>query len=105
MLLGFDHFVVLVNCLDAAMGTYRRLRFDDGTYIELLAFKDAALVAQTFWRDGVKKLQASEGFGGYVLASNNLASDVQGNRIAVEWGSIVLARPQSGRTSSQGSSR
>jgi hypothetical protein len=48
MLLGFDHFVVLVNCLDAAMGTYRRLRFDDGTYIELLAFKDVALVAQTF---------------------------------------------------------
>ena len=93
---GFDHFIILVNNLDAAMQTYQRLGFDvraggqhpsmgshnaliafaDGTYIELVAFKDAALAAKSYWRAGVDRLQVSEGFGGFVLASNDLASDV-----------------------------
>jgi catechol 2,3-dioxygenase-like lactoylglutathione lyase family enzyme len=98
MITGFDHFIVLVNDLNAAIETYRRLGFDaraggehpafgtrssrnalvalaDGTYLELVAFKDAALAAKTFWGAGVAKLRAGEGFGGYVLASNDLASD------------------------------
>lgn len=93
---GFDHFIVLVNDLTAAMETYRRLGFDaraggehpafgshnaliafaDGTYLELVAFKDAALAEKSFWRDAVKMLRVHEGFGGYVLASNDLANDV-----------------------------
>jgi catechol 2,3-dioxygenase-like lactoylglutathione lyase family enzyme len=95
MITGFDHFIVLVDDLDAAIETYRRLGFDaraggahptfgshnalvalaDGTYLELVAFKDAALAAKTFWSAGVAKLRAGEGFGGYVLASNDLAND------------------------------
>jgi len=95
MITGFDHFIVLVNDLNAASETYRRLGFDaraggehpvfgshnalvalaEGTYLELVAFKDAALAAKTFWGAGVAKLRAGEGFGGYVLASNDLASD------------------------------
>ena len=95
MITGFDHFIVLVNDLDAAIESYRRLGFDaraggqhpafgshnalvalaDGTYLELVAFQDAALAAKTFWGAGVAKLRAGEGFGGYVLASNDLAND------------------------------
>ncbi|HEX7587740.1 MAG TPA: VOC family protein, partial [Anaerolineae bacterium] len=50
--------------------------FGDGTYLELLAFNDAALATQSFWRDGVKMLTVKQGFGGFVLASNDLAGDV-----------------------------
>lgn len=95
MITGFDHFIVLVNDLGAAIETYRRLGFDaraggehpafgshnalvalaDGAYLELVAFKDAALAAKTFWGAGVAKLRAGEGFGGYVLASNDLGGD------------------------------
>jgi len=95
MITGFDHFIVLVNDLNAAIETYRRLGFDaraggehpafgshnaliafaDGTYLELVAFKDAALAAKTFWGAGVAKLRTGEGFGGHVLVSNDLASD------------------------------
>lgn len=93
---GFDHFIVLVNDLTSAMQTYRRLGFDvraggehpafgshnalipfaDGTYIELVAFKDATLATQTFWRAGVARLRVGEGFAGFVLASNDIANDV-----------------------------
>ncbi|MCX7839614.1 MAG: VOC family protein [Anaerolineae bacterium] len=96
MITGFDHFIVLVNHLDTAIETYRRLGFDvrvggehpafgshnalialaDGTYIELVAFKDATRAAKTFWGAAVTKLRAGEGFGGFVLASNDLANDV-----------------------------
>ncbi len=93
---GFDHFIILVNDLAATMETYRALSFDvraggehpafgshnaivalaDGAYLELLAFKDAALAEKSFWRDAVKMLRVREGFGGFVLASNDLAGDV-----------------------------
>jgi catechol 2,3-dioxygenase-like lactoylglutathione lyase family enzyme len=96
MITGFDHFIILVNDLAAAIETYRRLGFDaraggehpafgshnalialaDGTYLELVAFKDTALAAKTFWGAGVSKLRASEGFGGYVLGANDLAGVV-----------------------------
>ena len=95
-ILGFDHFIILVNDLTAAMETYRTLGFEvraggehpsfgshnalvafgDGTYLELLAFNDAARATQSFWRDGVKMLAVKQGFGGFVLASNDLAGDV-----------------------------
>jgi hypothetical protein len=93
---GFDHFILLVNDLTAAMETYRALGFEvcaggehpafgshnalvafaDGTYLELVAFKDAALAEKSFWRDAVKMLHVKQGFGGYVLASSDLANDV-----------------------------
>ena len=52
------------------------IAFGDGTYLELLAFKDAALAAASFWHDGVRMLSVKQGFGGFVLASNDLAGDV-----------------------------
>jgi catechol 2,3-dioxygenase-like lactoylglutathione lyase family enzyme len=93
---GFDHFIILTNNLDAATQRYRRLGFEvraggehpamgshnaliaiaDRTYIELVGFKDTALAVKSYWRAGVECLQSGEGFGGYVLASNDLASDV-----------------------------
>jgi catechol 2,3-dioxygenase-like lactoylglutathione lyase family enzyme len=96
MITGFDHFIVLVNHLENAIATYQRLGFDvrvggehpafgshnalvalaDGTYIELVAFKDATRAARSFWSAAVNKLRAGEGWGGFVLASNDLANDV-----------------------------
>lgn len=93
---GFDHFIILVNNLDSAIQTYRRLGFDaraggehpsmgshnalialaDSTYIELVAFKDKSLAEKSYWRRGVERLRIGEGFGGFVLASNDLANDV-----------------------------
>ena len=95
-IVGFDHFIILVNELAVATDAFRRLGFEvraggehpafgsqnaliplaDGTYFELLAFKDSALAAQTFWGDAVRKLRVREGYGAYVLASNDLAQDV-----------------------------
>ncbi len=100
MFTGLDHFIVLVNDLNAAMETYRSIGFDvraggehqafgshnalvpfaDGSYLELLAFRDPALASTTFWGDAVRKLKVSEGFGAFVLASNDLVKDVQNVR-------------------------
>lgn len=97
MILGADHIVILVNELNAAIETYRRLGFDaqlggehpttgshnalvplsDGVYLELLAFKNPTLAAQSHWRDGVRMLAIREGYGAYVLASGDLPRDVQ----------------------------
>jgi hypothetical protein len=109
---GFDHFIVLVNNLDAAMQTYRRLGFDaqpggahpafgshnalialaDGAYIELVAFLDPALATKSFWRAGVERLRVSEGFGGFVLASNDLANEVA----QIKERALVYDEPQAG---------
>ncbi len=76
-----------------AFGSYNALiPFADGTYFELLAFKDPALAAQTFWGDAVRKLQVREGFGAYVLASNDLAGDVP----AIRQRGLEIADPKSG---------
>jgi hypothetical protein len=97
MITGFDHFIILVNDLDAAMDTFRRMGFEvgtggehpafgsinalvplaDGSYFELLAFRDAALAESSFWGEGVRKLKVREGFGGFVLNSNDLTTDVR----------------------------
>jgi catechol 2,3-dioxygenase-like lactoylglutathione lyase family enzyme len=112
MLIGFDHFVILVRDLNAATQTYHCLGFDvraggehpafgshnalvalaDGTYLELLAFKDTALAARTFWRDAVARLQVCEGFGGYALQSSDLADDVQQIRAR----GLAVSDPQPG---------
>jgi len=112
MLSGFDHFIILVNDLDTAMQTFRRLGFDaraggqhpafgshnaliafaDGTYIELVAFKDVALAVSTFWRAGVDRLRVGEGFAGYVLNSNDLVSDAA----AFQQKSLAFDAPQAG---------
>jgi len=109
---GFDHFIILVNNLDAAIQTYRRLGFDaqpggehpafgshnalialaDSTYIELVAFKDSALAAKSFWRAGVERLRVSEGFGGFVLASNDLTNEVG----QIKQRSLIYDEPQAG---------
>ena len=108
----FDHFILLVHDLAAAMETYRALGFEvraggehpafgshnaivalaDGAYLELLAFKDAALAEKSFWKDAVKMLKVREGFGGYVLASNDLANDIARLRKT----SLDIADPQPG---------
>ncbi len=92
----FDHFIILVNDLAAAMETYRALglyaraggehpafgshnalvALADGAYLELVAFKDAALAEKSFWREAVQRLRVRQGFGGFVLASDDLANDV-----------------------------
>ncbi len=97
MITGLDHYIILVNDLEAAMESFRGLGFNvelggvhsafgsrnalvpfvDGTYVELLTFQDANLAAQTFWADSVKKLQVREGFDGFAVQSNDIASDVE----------------------------
>lgn len=97
MITGLDHFVILVNDLEAAMESYSSLGFYvqpggehkdfgsrnalipliDGTYLELLAFTDTTLAAKTFWGEAVKKLQVREGFDGYAVQSNAIQEDVE----------------------------
>jgi len=96
---GPDHFVLLVNNLNDAIKTWRDLGFDarpggehpstgthnalvalaDGAYVEILAFKDFALAEKSAsaWRDGARRLRVHEGFGAYVLGSNDLARDIE----------------------------
>ncbi len=97
MIRGADHVVVLVNDLNAAIETYRRLGFNaqpggehpntgshnalaalaDGVYLELLAFKNPTLAEQSHWRGGVRMLRVGEGFAAYVLASDDLVRDIE----------------------------
>lgn len=97
MITGPDHFVLLVNELNRAIKTWRDLGFEarpggehpnsgthnalvalaDGTYIEILAFKDTSLAEKSRWRDGVRMLHLREGFGAFVLGSNDLSRDVE----------------------------
>ncbi len=100
MITGFDHFIILVGDLNRGIETFRKVGFEvqpggehpaygshnalvalaDGTYLELVAFRDPALAAKTFWGDLVRKLEIHEGFGNSVLASNDLANDIQAIR-------------------------
>lgn len=96
MITGFDHFIIVVDDLNSASETFRRLGFQvnaggehplfgshnalaplgDGTYLELVAFKNPQMAASTFWGDAVRKLTVRQGWGGYVLASNAISDDV-----------------------------
>jgi hypothetical protein len=97
MIAGADHFVLLVNDLSRAIETFRALDFEtlpggehpdsgthnglvplaDGTYLELLGIKDSALAEKSRWRDGVRRLRVREGFGAYILASDDLGHDTE----------------------------
>ena len=112
MITGFDHFIILVDDLAKGIESFRKLGFEaqpggehpafgsynaiialaDGTYVELVAFRDLALAAKTFWGDLVHKLEIHEGFGAYVLSSNDLTNDVQ----AMRQRGLEAADPQPG---------
>ncbi len=112
MLTGFDHFIVLVNDLDEASQSFRRLGFDvraggehpafgshnalialaDGAYLELVAFKNPALAEKSFWRDGVRRVRVGEGFGGFVLGSKNLDEDI----LQIKQRGVAYDAPQAG---------
>jgi catechol 2,3-dioxygenase-like lactoylglutathione lyase family enzyme len=97
MITGLDHVIILVNNLNTAIETYRGLGFDvqpggehpafgshdalialsDGTYFELVAFRDTALAARTFWSEAVRRLGVREGYDGYAVRSDDIAADVQ----------------------------
>lgn len=100
MITGPDHFVLLVHDLNGAIKTFRDLGFEahfggehpdsgthnalvgfaDGAYLEILAFKDAALAQKSRWRDGLRMLNVREGFAAFVLGSTDLAMQVQAMR-------------------------
>ncbi len=112
MITGFDHFIVLVRDLDQGIESFRQLGFEaqpggehpafgshnaivalaDGTYLELVAFRDPTLATKTFWGDLVRKLDIHEGFGACVFASNDLTDDVQ----AIRQRGLEVADPQPG---------
>lgn len=112
MITGWDHFIAVVNELDHAIQTFRRLGFQvspggehrqfgshnalvplaDASYIELVAFKDRALAAATFWGDAVRKLEVGEGWASYALASGDLASVVE----QIRRRGLPIQDPQSG---------
>jgi hypothetical protein len=112
MITGFDHFIILVGDLNTGIESFRKLGFEvkpggehpafgshnalvalaDGTYLELVAFRDPALAAKTFWGDLVRKLEIHEGFGSYVLSSNDLTNDVQ----AIRQRGLEVADPRPG---------
>lgn len=122
MPLRFDHAVILVNDLDAAINDYRALGFNaffggehaggkthnalivfqDGGYVELLAPTDPALLKSVDPNDRSNFLfmfQYGEGFGGYALLSENLEMDIQAMRAR---GLDVELRPPGGRARPDG---
>ncbi len=112
MISGVDHFAILVNDLNAATETYRRLGFDvraggehpafgshnalialaDGAYLELVGFKNIDLASKTFWRDAVERLRVSAGLDNFVLLSNDLVNDVSNLRAR----GLVVSEPEAG---------
>jgi hypothetical protein len=92
MLLSIDHVVIVVRDLARAVADYARagfavtpggehtgratynalIPFADGTYIELIAFKDPARPHDDPWW---RRLQRGEGLVDYALLSNALAAD------------------------------
>lgn len=101
MITGIDHVVVLVANLDEAMAAWRARGFAverggehpgwgtenaliplrDGTYLELLAVQDPALAARhRLWRAPDGGMRAPGEYGGFALASDELAADVAAMR-------------------------
>ncbi|MEO8606717.1 MAG: VOC family protein [Chloroflexota bacterium] len=120
--LQFDHAVILVNDLEKASSDYRALGFNvffggahadgkthnslivfrDGTYLELLAPTNPALLDQVDPEDRSSFLfmfAHGEGFGGYALLSPNLESDVARMR---QRGLAIQPRPPGGRARPDG---
>ena len=96
-MLNFDHFIIAVRDLDAAMADYRALGFTvyyggkhthkathnglialaDGSYLELLAPQDPSEIDNT-----IDVLAYGEGFGGYALLTIDIDGDVARLRAA-----------------------
>lgn len=122
MPLYLDHVVILVNDLHAAIADYRALGFNaffggehtggkthnalivfqDGTYLELLAPTDPALLKSVNAADRSSFLymfQDGEGFGGCAFASDDLVSDTTAMQAR---GLDVQLRPPGGRARPDG---
>ena len=120
--LQFDHAVILVNDLEQASSDYRTLGFHvffggvhadskthnslivfrDGTYLELLAPTNPALLDGLDADDKSSFLfmfARGEGFGGYALLSSNLESEVARMQ---QRGLPIQPRPPGGRARSDG---
>lgn len=120
--LQFDHAVILVHDLERATADFRELGFNpffggihadgkthnalivfpDGTYLELIAPTDKALLEAASEDDTnsfLPMFQKGEGFGGYALLTQSLQADVKAMR---ERGLNVQARPAGGRARPDG---
>lgn len=95
MILGIDHILIAVNNLDQAVATYQRLGFQvarggdhpktgtsnalvafaDGTYLELIAVRDHALVQQA-WPKILETLGRSNHLVNFAIDADNLAAEV-----------------------------
>ncbi len=114
-IIGFDHFIVIVHDLGHAVEAYHRLGFEvsaggehpawgshnaivplsDGSYLELVAFRDESLAAVSFWAAAYRKLAVREGLGGFALASNDIDGDVRDIRSR----GIAIEKPTAGARS------
>ncbi len=113
----FDHAVILVHNLDAAIADYKTLGFNpffggkhadgktqnalivfqNGTYLELLAPTDPAFLKTVDPNDHGSFLflfQFGEGFGGCAFGTQNLEADMEGMR---QRGLNINMRPFGGR--------
>ncbi|MEZ4709392.1 MAG: VOC family protein [Caldilineaceae bacterium] len=106
-MLNFDHLIIAVRDLDAALADYRALGFTvyyggkhthkathnglialaDGSYLELLAPQNPAEIDQT-----IDVLAHGEGFGGYAL----LTADIDGDAARLRAAGIECGEPLPG---------
>jgi hypothetical protein len=107
MIRGLDHFVLVVLDLETAVAEHRQrgftvtpggehagglthnalVGFQDGTYLELLAFHDLAAVGQHSW---APVAQRGGGWADFALVSNDLRQDV------AALGDLVARPPEDG---------
>ncbi|MGA7730698.1 MAG: VOC family protein [Chloroflexia bacterium] len=107
MILGIDHIVILVSNLDRAAHDYTALgftvvpggehtggvshnalvAFDDGSYLELVAFKGHVPQDHFFYREGI-----SEGLITYALLPGDIEADIEAARAR----GLEYAGPRSG---------
>ncbi len=93
MATGIDHIVIAVKDLDAAVADYTAagftvtpggehtngethnalIAFADGTYFEIIAWKDPGAATDTVW---LRRLQAGEGFVDYALRTADLDAEI-----------------------------
>ena len=96
MITGIDHVVILVRDLAAAMDDYGRLgftvvyggahpggthnaliAFEDGSYLELIAFQDPDAPHDHPWHDALAR---GEGLVAFAIGSTDLAADLEAAR-------------------------
>lgn len=121
-MIRFDHAIILVKDLTAAMSAFRSIGFTvefggvhadgrthnalivfaDGSYLELLAPTDPTLLANVNPNDRGNFLflfAAGEGWGGYALAANDVAAQAVA---ATAQGVMLEVRPPGGRARPDG---